>query len=189
MMGWRYRLVFLFFAVFFFSITLRLFYWQGVRAQELSALGESQYGQNITLQPERGEIRTSDGYPIASNKVTYLVFANPKEVEDAQETAQKLSPLLKEDEASISALLSLNRYWVALKKQVDSTTKVEIEKLELPGVGFDDHSVRFYPEASVGAKLLGFVGKNEVGEDKGYFGLEGYYDRQLRGKVGIANTK
>ncbi len=34
------------------------------------------------------------------------------------------------------------------------------------------------------AQLIGFVAKNELGENQGYFGLEGYYDRQLRGKVG-----
>lgn len=186
MMGWRYRIVLLFFALFFFLITARLFYWQAVRAQELSALGQSQYGQNITLVPERGEIRTSDGYPIASNKVTYLVFANPKEVEDQEKTSRLLAPLLETEEASISALLSMNRYWVALKNRVDSTTKEQITKLKLLGVGFDDHSVRFYPEASIAAKLLGFVGKNELGQDAGYFGLEGYYDRQLRGREGIA---
>jgi cell division protein FtsI/penicillin-binding protein 2 len=36
------------------------------------------------------------------------------------------------------------------------------------------------------AQLLGFVGKDEQGNDKGYSGLEGYYDRLLRGKDGEA---
>src|SRR5579864_2953662 len=36
------------------------------------------------------------------------------------------------------------------------------------------------------ANLLGFVGKDENADDKGYFGLEGYYDRQLSGKNGIS---
>lgn len=153
---------------------------------ELSALGESQYGQNIKLDPTRGEIRTSDGFPIASNKLTYQVFANPKEVKDINKTTALLAPILQEDPASISALLTLNRYWVALKSNLDNTTKETVDKLNLPGIGFDDKSVRFYPEASVGAKLLGFVGKDDAGDDTGYFGLEGYYDRQLRGKEGIA---
>ena len=34
------------------------------------------------------------------------------------------------------------------------------------------------------AQLLGFVGSDKLGRDTGYFGLEGYYDRKLRGKPG-----
>jgi len=186
MINWRYRFVLLSFAFAFLIICCRLFYWQGVKAMELTALGESQYGQAIKLDPIRGEIRTSDGFPIAANKLTYQVFANPKEVKDSIKTTDLLAPILDVNPASISALLSLNRYWVALKSNVDNETKEKIEKLNLAGVGFDDKSVRFYPEASIGAKLLGFVGKDDAGDDTGYFGLEGYYDRQLRGKEGIA---
>lgn len=185
-MYWRYRLIFVFFSVLFLFICLRLFYWQVVRAVELSALGESQYGTNIVLSPKRGEIRTSDGFPLASNKVTYLVFANPQEVKEKMQTSMLLAPILEKDTASISALLSLNRYWIALSSNVTPDKKIAIEKLDLKGVGFDDRTVRFYPEASVGAKLLGFVGKDDLGSDKGYFGIEGFYDRQLRGKEGIA---
>src|SRR5258706_5425330 len=36
------------------------------------------------------------------------------------------------------------------------------------------------------AQLIGFVGKDEMGLDKGYFGLEGFYDRQLKGRAGQA---
>jgi cell division protein FtsI/penicillin-binding protein 2 len=52
----------------------------------------------------------------------------------------------------------------------------------LRGIGFEQQFNRFYPEASLAAHLLGFVGKDSSGQDKGYFGLEGYYDRLLRGK-------
>lgn len=153
---------------------------------ELSAMGQSQYGQTVKLEPIRGEIMTSDGFPIAANKLVYQVFANPKEVKDINRTTDLLSPILQVDSASISALLSLNRFWVSLKSRVDNQTKEQIDRLKLPGVGFDAKSVRFYPEASIGAKLLGFVGKDDAGLDTGYFGLEGFYDRQLRGKEGIA---
>ncbi|MDE2026591.1 MAG: penicillin-binding protein 2, partial [Patescibacteria group bacterium] len=59
-----------------------------------------------------------------------------------------------------------------------------VEKMNLPGIGFEETPTRFYPEASMAAQLLGFVGKDENGNNKGYFGIEGYYDRQLRGRIG-----
>ncbi len=185
-MSLRYRFVLFFFIFLFASVIVKLFYWQVVRAQELADMGQEQYGSVVKLDPTRGEIMTSDNFAIAANKLSYLVFANPKEVTNVGQESGQLASLLSEDQASISALLSLDKFWVRLKSQVDQDTKAKIESLKIPGVGFQEEYVRYYPEASTAAKLLGFVGKDENGQNKGYFGLEGYYDRQLRGKEGLA---
>jgi stage V sporulation protein D (sporulation-specific penicillin-binding protein) len=187
-MSWRYRFVLLVFVFFFCLIISRLFYWQVVRAQELAAMGQAQSGKQVVLTAERGEIRTSDGFPIATNKLNYLVFANPKQIKDKDLISKNLAPILDEDPATISALLSHNKFWVSLKPRVENSTKESIEKLNIPGVGFQEASVRFYPEGSMAAQLLGFVGKDNDGSPKGYFGLEGFYDRQLRGKDGVATV-
>ena len=182
----RLRFAFFLLIFVFFTIIARLFYWQVVKAEELSFLGRSQYGAFIKLSSKRGEIKTSDGFQFVSNKVSYIVFANPKEVKDVSKTAMSLSNMLTLETASISADLSLDRFWVPLKSDVEPELKEKIEALKFPGIGFEQQSSRFYPEASIAAHLVGFVGKNSVGENKGYFGLEGYYDRQLRGKEEIA---
>lgn len=187
MITWRINFLLFFFFAIFAILVLRLFYWQVVRADELSLLGQSQYGRNIKLVPVRGEIKTSDNYPIAANKLSYLVFANPKEIERSSVTARLLAPILEMEEASVSALLDVNRYWIALKANVDNDKKEEIEKLDIKGIGFEERSTRYYPEASIAAKLLGFVGKDAEGDNIGQFGLEGYYDRQLTGKIGRAH--
>jgi cell division protein FtsI/penicillin-binding protein 2 len=184
-MTWRYRLVLLFFIILFLLVISRLFYWQVVRASELVSLGQAQYKKQITLTAVRGDIKTSDDYPIVTNSLTYLVYANPKVVKDKKDMAEKLSSLLSMDSASISAKLNQNLFWVSLKSNIDNSVKEKIEKAKFPGVGFEDQTIRFYPEGSLAAKLLGFVGKDNGGEPKGYFGLEGYYDRQLKGKPGI----
>ena len=181
-MNLRYRLTFLILILAFVVITLRLFYWQVVKAQELYVLAQSQYGRLIKVEPIRGEIKTFDGFPIAANKISYLVFANPKEVKDKKKFAETLAPILKVDIASIAAQLTLDRLWVPLKSAIDTQTKDSIKSLSLPGIGFEEKSTRFYPEASMSSQMLGFVGKDDIGEDKGYFGLEGYYDRLLRGR-------
>lgn len=185
-MTWRYRFTLLIIIGGFFLVTARLFYWQVVKAEELTILAQSQYGRSVRLLPQRGEIRTSDNFPIATNKLSYLVYANPKQIKDRTYIADKLSPMLGVETATISALLEKNLFWVAIKSQVEHETKSKIEAMNLPGVGFEQQSMRFYSEASIAAHLIGFMGKNELGEGKGYFGLEGYYDRQLSGKVGVA---
>ncbi len=185
-MNWRYRFVLFIFLFLFLLILLRLFYWQTVRAEELASLGQAQYGSAIKLTPRRGEILTNDGFSLAANKISYLVFADPKEIKDKKKTTDTLSSLLQVDSATISALLDMDKLWVPIASHVDNNVKEKVENAKLPGVGFEGQLVRFYPEASMAANLLGFVGKNKDGEDQGYFGLEGYYDRQLRGKAGFA---
>jgi len=61
--------------------------------------------------------------------------------------------------------------------------------MKISGLGFEDEENRFYPEGSASAQLLGFVGKNDLGVNTGYFGLEGYYDISLSGKEGYQERK
>lgn len=185
-MSWRYRVILVFFLLIFGVIVSRLFYWQVVRAQELSSIGQAQYDRQITTLAQRGEIKTSDGFAIAANKLSYLIYANPKVVADKDDVAEDLEKLLDVKSATLSALLAKNKFWVPLKSRIDNPVKEKIEAMKLDGIGFQDETVRFYPEASMAASLLGFVAKDENGIDKGYFGLEGYYDRQLRGKDGTS---
>jgi len=181
-MNWRYRFVFIILTTFFILVIFRLFYWQVVKAEMLSELAISQYEGLIKIIPVRGRIKTSDGFEIGSNKVSYLLFANPKEVKDKNNIIDRLSSTIEIDESSASASLSRDKLWVSLKSGVSVEQKSDIEKFDLPGIGFEQKFNRFYPEASMAATLLGFVGKGSEGEDKGYFGVEGYYDRLLRGK-------
>lgn len=187
-MNWRYKFCLSVIVFAFLLVVLRLFYWQVIKAQELSNLGNLQYGSAIKILPKRGEIRTSDGFPIATNKVSYQVYANPKEISNKEAIAQVISSILGVDVASVSASLSLDRVWVPIKSKVNTETKQNLEKLGLKGVGFTEQYTRFYPEGSMAASLIGFVGKNSEGDDKGYFGLEGFYDRLLRGEGGAAKT-
>ena len=118
-MTWRYQFCLLAIFLGFLLVISRLFYWQVVKAKELSNLGQLQYGTAIKILPQRGEIRTSDNFPIATNKISYLIFANPKEVKNKKETAQILSSILNADVASISASLSLSKVWVPIARNVE----------------------------------------------------------------------
>jgi stage V sporulation protein D (sporulation-specific penicillin-binding protein) len=185
-MNLRYKTIFGIFTIVFFLLISRLFYWQVVKAEELSRLGQSQYGKTIVIQPQRGEIRTSDGFPVVANKTSYFFAVNPKEISDKQKVQDLLVNTLKENEASIGAKLVIDKFWVPIKDAVDEETKRKMEASGFPGFYFDQKYTRFYPEASMAAQLTGFVGKDDHGEDKGYFGLEGYYERLLQGKEGKA---
>lgn len=171
--------------VFFYALTLgRLFYWQVIKSEALYEAGRTQSSNSLATFAKRGDILFSDNFPIATNKLSYLLYANPKEVESTDNYSKLLSPILELDQASISAQLSKDLYWVRLKSQLNFETRNKINDLHLKALGFEQETSRFYPEASLAAHLVGFLGKSQEGEDQGYFGLEGYYDRQLRGRPG-----
>lgn len=182
-MKWRYPFVFIFLILLFVPVIGRLFYWQIVKAETLSELAQSQYSGFTKVLPRRGEIKTSDGFPIATNKVSYQLFINPAEIKDKDQVITALSSLLGITKASISAQLLPDKLWVSIKSGINAGKKGEIEKMQLPGVGFEEHYTRFYPEASMAAHLIGFVGENETGI-RGIVGLESFYDRLLKGKEG-----
>jgi len=185
-MKWRYPFVFIFLVLLFALVIGRLFYWQIVKAEMLSDLAQSQYGDLMEITPKRGEIKTSDGFPIAANKISYHLYINPAEIKNKNQTIQALSSLLDIPKASISAKLLPDKYWVRIESGITASEKEKIEKMQLPGIGFEERYTRFYPEASIAAHLVGFVGKNEVGQNTAYVGLEAFYDRLLKGKEGYS---
>ncbi|MCR4263817.1 MAG: penicillin-binding protein 2 [Candidatus Roizmanbacteria bacterium] len=181
----RLRIVTVLIAGAFTLIWFRLFYWQVLSHDSLSKLADNQHFYRWEIPPARGEIRSSDGTPLVANQTAYLVFAEKKYVTSIEEYTKKLSPILQEEEASVSALLTEHDVWVPIKHQVEEQTVDKIRELELAGLGFEREDRRFYPESSMAAHLLGFVGKDALGRPKGYFGLEGFYDKELAGQPGF----
>lgn len=193
-------------------IVLRLFYWQFI-AQVDSASSSIETENKIPA--DRGEIFASDGFPLVTNQQAFLLFARPFELrDDSKKIAKDISSLLvsekyataeaklsdedqkkkeeeiKAKEGEIASRLSAkNLFWVQLARKIPLGKKEKIEKLNLNGLGFEPDSKRFYPEASMAAHLLGFVGSDKFGDDTGYFGLEGYYDKKLRGQSGRASLE
>lgn len=183
-MNFRIKIVFIFFISVFLGVLIRLFYWQIVDAKTLSLMGINQSEGIIDKQAIRGQIETSDGFPLAGNQISYRLYANPRLVKNTDSISKIVSGILKTDEASISAIFSQNpdKLWLPLAINVNEQSKKDLELLNLQGLGFQDYYQRFYPEASMAANLLGFVGKDLQGDNVGYFGLEGFYDDQLKGR-------
>ncbi|QQS38572.1 penicillin-binding protein 2 [Candidatus Woesebacteria bacterium] len=192
----RFRVLLVLFIIGFIALVVRLFYWQIIEGKELSVKARGQYEIGQVVQAPRGSILASDSTGLATRQEAWLVYASlPNIKEDPQRIADKLAPFFVEDISDrqilldevvrLTALLSRNDVvWVQLKQKIEKPTKEAIEALEIEGIGFDPQEIRLYPESSSSAHLLGFVGKNDHGEDIGYFGLEGFYDLILSGKPG-----
>ncbi|MCL4360127.1 penicillin-binding protein 2 [Patescibacteria group bacterium] len=182
---WRIRILFTIILIVYAVIFLRLFYWQVVAADSLRLAAEAQYYAELTLPALRGSIFASDGNPLAMNEIGHLVYAEPGKINNIPLFSRGVSGIFGRDETNLARELSQpGRVWIPLAHKVDDATAATLKALHLDGLGFENESRRYYPESSMAAQLLGFVGSDTDGKDKGYFGLEGYYDRELRGKDG-----
>lgn len=186
---WRIKIVIIFFFLFSLIIGARLFYWQIIKGEKLSAQAEFQYQSQQEIPSTRGLIYTTDGFPIVSNQEVFNVFMEKqKEFSLDNDKLNCLAQILASEEVK-NKLEKQDQTWVYLAKAISKDQKEQIENLQIKGIGFEQTERRDYPEGSMSAQLLGFLGKDNLGRNQGYFGLEGFYDRQLRGKTGVMNSE
>lgn len=190
-------------------IILRLAYWQIIRAPSLRAEARDQYTARDVSDPGRGQIITSDGFPLVVNRPLYnLGLYQPSFRGNTEELIAKVVPLLQFDiddpavatdasratqfltDARQSATNTMRERlgkgsYAVLAAGLSEDVKNQIQDLGFDGLTFDQGFVRSYPEASMSAQVTGFVGRDDLGTPLGYFGLEGFYDRELSGRSRI----
>ncbi len=180
----------------FLLLISRFFYWQVIKSKDLSLQAQPQHERRSIESAYRGRILSSDNTILVGQADSWNLFAEPFLIDDTGKTAYGLAKVLIRDRSDSKAVYDeeerirvlindRKRSWVPLRSRIDTNLKDEIESLGLTGLGFDRDEVRKYPESSTSAHLLGFLGKNELSGNQGYFGLEGYYDNTLSATKGF----
>jgi len=142
------------------------------------------YGLMDKLKSNPGKIARKLA-PVILSEDPYLEMTIEEATKSGVKVEKPKEERLEDLEDYIEKRLKLEDLsWVMIWPSVDKKTKKEIEKMEIAGIGFEVIEERYYPEASTSAHVLGFVGKDVAGEAKGYFGIEGYYNRELTGRDG-----
>jgi stage V sporulation protein D (sporulation-specific penicillin-binding protein) len=199
MIDFRLRLISRIIPILTLLIVVRLFYWQIVRGNELATEANRPRQDTIRLFAKRGEILDINNHVLAGTNNLYHLYAYKPaidtdypeltttlaEVISNSNTATNTAELQRETKDNLLNRLNLKSNWVSLKHFLTGEQKTTIEQKKISGIGFEDEFVRYYPEASLSAHILGFVGRDENGQEKGYFGLEGFFDRELRGREGL----
>ena len=181
----RTRLVFILFLFSFLAIIARLGWWQIVQNEALLTQAKAQRWEEKIIPAKRGEIFFTDSYPLASSKSFYNLYAFKPEIKISyQELTEQLIKIFPLEKKEIQETLESDLLWVPIWKHLGEENREKVLSLQIDGLELEEETGREYPEASQAAHLLGFLGKNEKGENQGYFGLEGYYDHQLRGNDG-----
>lgn len=182
----RIKIIFWVVLAVFLLVLGKLFYWQVIKRQYLLVLAGNQYGGYKKILAPRGRIYSDDNFPIVTNQVFFDLYVNPKEIKKKpEELVEELSSLTLINNLNWEMLNNKDLYWMPLAKGMTEKNKRQIEDAGISGFSFEEKFQRYYPEASMAARLLGFVGADKSEDEKGYFGLEGYYNNELKSKPGM----
>jgi cell division protein FtsI (penicillin-binding protein 3) len=142
--------------------------------------------RTLPLLPARGEISDRNGLVLASTQPAVAVTADPTlTAPRAAEFASVLAGHLGMREAELIPLLTkTGTRFVYLKKKVPALSyaalAADLSNRNLRGIFRESDPIRTYPNGSVGASVVGFVGA----DGEGLAGLERALNAQLAGVEG-----
>lgn len=175
-------------SICFLVISLRLFYWQVIKSPELKEKAMNQTYKLEKILPERGEIYSSDNFPLVLNQTSYqLSIYKPNLSEGLNDVLDKIKNVYPDFESENTIAIDKlknnpNQKWMTFSSDFSENQK---KQLELPGVEFSKTEKRFYPENSMAKDILGTIGRDYNGSQIGYGGLEAFYQKLLKGKTGF----
>ena len=123
----------------------------------------------------RPDLLDRNGEILATDVKTMSVFAEPNRIIDKDEAVELITAVLPDVNAKeLRERLGSRKGFVWVKRQITPKEQAEIFHLGLPGVGFLPENKRVYPNGPIGAHVLGYVDKDNVG----IAGMEKYLDEQ-----------
>lgn len=158
----------------------RLVELQAVRGSALASEATGQRLKEIALPAARGAITDSAGNPLAVTVQAYNVTADQTLIADPVAAATAMAPILSVDLAALAARLTGDRRFVYVAKNITPENWQRIADLQLPGILKEGTSKRIYPDGSLAANVVGFVGA----DGKGLGGLELGMQKELAGTDG-----
>jgi len=156
----------------FIAVVAKLFYWQIVLGENIRTTNGNQNSKLQKIYPNTGKILSSDNFPLSLGIKSYTLSVykpNLKiSLDDLFKKIESINPqIISQNQTQIANLNNQNIKWVTLKGEFSNTQK---EQLTLPGIEFEQHISRFYPQNLLAKKLI--------------TNLENYYRRSLNGKTG-----
>lgn len=183
-----------FIVVGFLVIIYNLFVTQIIRGKELKESGERQYTSEYSIKSKRGRILTSDKETLAYDNERYYITLDPtlvemENIDSVIEIFKKYIPDLNSEKLKkdIAEKRKQKKKYLKIESPLDYKTKKEIfdivsNNLKLKaGVFFETNFERNYIRNNAFQETIGYLDS----ENKGVYGIEKYYDEQLKGVDGL----
>jgi cell division protein FtsI (penicillin-binding protein 3) len=168
-------------------ISVRLVYLQISDHERLVERAQRQQQFALETGPERGQLVDRYDRELARSIQTSSIFVDPAELEtsaDLAAIATGVASVLNVDPKGLLSQLSQAKdggrrfLWLARRMSADQAEK--IRGLGLRGLHFRTEPKRFYPNGSLAAHVLGFVGIDGAGLG----GVEQVYNEKIVGEAG-----
>lgn len=185
----------------------RLAYVQLIAGPELRDASERNFVRSRRIPAERGTIFDRRGVPLAIHQSTFDLVAIPSQIENVDVLIEELRKRVELEELDWlrlkERLVGARGMWrhrpVRVARDISRKQVSELESLRavLDGISIRTRYQREYPLGTVGAHLLGYLGKPTAKELRqnaarytpntmiGRFGLERRYQEFLTGKDGV----
>lgn len=194
----RVDFLIIFFLIFGSLVLGQLFKLQVLQHKVFAIQAAKQYNIYRTVIAKRGRIfwqdlSTGETLPLVINRPVYNFYIVPKNIKDAQLTADILAESLNQNKEEIISRLEQDEDpYECLSKglltqEKDSIARILSQKdLDKTIYGFEEYFERYYVEDELSAHLTGFLGFADDGYARqGQYGLEEYFDSILRGQDGL----
>src|SRR3990167_4964821 len=160
---------------------------------------------NVTpMEPNRGLIFDRNGLLLAKNIPTYTLTLIPTSTLHLNTTLENLQKLIHISTEEIQQFHHIRRQYrpyqpIPLKFKLTETEVAQfyVNRYRLPGVLIQTRMLRYYPLGDTVSEVIGYVGHVNANEwqqidsenytidsNLGKIGIEKYYEKSLRGKMG-----
>ncbi len=196
--------------VLFGLLSIRLFYLQVVRYDELNAQAENNRTAIVPIVPNRGVIMDRNGIVLATNYSAYtLEITASKVIAPLEEVIEQLSGVIDiqaRDKRRFKKQLGESKSFesVPIRNRLtdEEVARFAAQRYRFPGVEIRARLFRNYPYNQLASHVIGYIGrinqaekgKIEESEDAGNYrgtdyigklGVEQSYETQLHGTTGV----
>ena len=158
----------------------RLIQLQGLEASAYAATAAEERLRTVTIPATRGTITDIHGVALATTVDAVDITADQTQVGDPLSVAAALAPLVKVDIADLQDRLTGDQNYADIAQGVSPGVWRKVQALRLPGIYSEPTAQRVYPQGTLAANILGFVGS----DGRGLSGYESSLDQVLAGKDG-----
>lgn len=205
----RASLLSLFVLVLFFALVARLAYLQIKTHDKYADLAQNNRVKLSVIAPVRGLIFDTHGRVLAENNPSYSLELVPEQIQNIDETIERLRTLLPISDAEIKLFEKRRKQQkhfasVPLRNRLNDTEVAvfSANRHLFPGVDIQARPLRHYPFPELTSHVVGYVGAINEKELKtinpvnyrgsrviGKTGIEKTYETELHGFVGYQQTE
>ncbi len=203
--GLRLKVLAMLVAFMFAALTTRLWFLQVLASDQFRNQAKNNAVRITDIPAPRGRILDDQGRVLVQNRMSLVVTVNKQEAGTHLEgDLYELSKLLGVSAKELAARVDDPRFYVFQPVPVAADVGKRIDfyvgehQADLPGVAVVPEPVRVYPDGSLAAHVLGYLGQISPdqlkdpafssylpGDEVGVTGVEAEYEHYLRGTDGV----